>query len=204
MCGGGPIAPSRCAHPGPGGVRVPAKPVHPIYLAGRHLPLKIRDFLDYAAPRLEQAFREPANRQPWMNVHSTSVLLPKTDVDRPSPPRQESARTCRRQWNLVAYDCCNASAPFAGQVPGLASAMEGSPTQTDVRKRFPDWSKVTHSCPRPPILSGLVSAPRPPPILSLVLRVRPWATLQQQGKARRPPRQLPERCWTTLVLCRKP
>jgi hypothetical protein len=31
------------------------KPVHLIYEAGRHLPLKIRTFLDFAAPRLRQA-----------------------------------------------------------------------------------------------------------------------------------------------------
>jgi DNA-binding transcriptional LysR family regulator len=31
------------------------KPVHLIYEAGRHLPLKIRTFLDYAAPRLKRA-----------------------------------------------------------------------------------------------------------------------------------------------------
>jgi hypothetical protein len=28
-----------------------------IYEAGRHLPLKIRAFLDFAAPRLKQAIR---------------------------------------------------------------------------------------------------------------------------------------------------
>jgi DNA-binding transcriptional LysR family regulator len=33
----------------------PPKPVHLIYEAGRHLPLKIRTFLDFAAPRLKQA-----------------------------------------------------------------------------------------------------------------------------------------------------
>lgn len=31
------------------------KPVHLIYEAGRHLPLKIRTFVDYAAPRLKKA-----------------------------------------------------------------------------------------------------------------------------------------------------
>jgi DNA-binding transcriptional LysR family regulator len=35
----------------------PPKPVHLIYQAGRHLPLKIRTFLDFAAPRLKQALR---------------------------------------------------------------------------------------------------------------------------------------------------
>jgi len=35
----------------------PPKPVHLIYEAGRHLPLKIRTFLDFAAPRLKQAMR---------------------------------------------------------------------------------------------------------------------------------------------------
>ena len=34
--------------------RSPPKPVHLIYEAGRHLPLKIRAFLDYAAPRLKK------------------------------------------------------------------------------------------------------------------------------------------------------
>jgi DNA-binding transcriptional LysR family regulator len=33
------------------------RPVHLIYEAGRHLPLKIRTFLDFAAPRLKQAMR---------------------------------------------------------------------------------------------------------------------------------------------------
>lgn len=33
------------------------KPVHLIYEAGRHLPLKIRIFLDFAAPRLKHAMR---------------------------------------------------------------------------------------------------------------------------------------------------
>jgi DNA-binding transcriptional LysR family regulator len=37
--------------------RSPPKPVHLIYEAGRHLPLKIRTFLDFAAPRLKQAMR---------------------------------------------------------------------------------------------------------------------------------------------------
>jgi DNA-binding transcriptional LysR family regulator len=37
--------------------RSPPKPVHLIYEAGRHLPLKIRAFLDFAAPRLKQAMR---------------------------------------------------------------------------------------------------------------------------------------------------
>jgi DNA-binding transcriptional LysR family regulator len=37
--------------------RSPAKPVHLIYEAGRHLPLKVRTFLDYAAPRLKKAMR---------------------------------------------------------------------------------------------------------------------------------------------------
>jgi DNA-binding transcriptional LysR family regulator len=32
----------------------PPKPVHLIYEAGRHLPLKIRTFLDYAGPRLKK------------------------------------------------------------------------------------------------------------------------------------------------------
>jgi DNA-binding transcriptional LysR family regulator len=35
----------------------PPKPVHLIYEAGRHLPLKIRTFLDYAAPRLKKSMR---------------------------------------------------------------------------------------------------------------------------------------------------
>jgi len=35
--------------------RDPPKPVHLIYEAGRHLPLKIRTFLDFAAPRLKRA-----------------------------------------------------------------------------------------------------------------------------------------------------
>ena len=33
------------------------KPIHLIYEAGRHLPIKIRTFLDFAAPRLKQAMR---------------------------------------------------------------------------------------------------------------------------------------------------
>jgi DNA-binding transcriptional LysR family regulator len=37
------------------------KPVHLIYEAGRHLPLKIRTFLDYAAPRLKKAIRAIAD-----------------------------------------------------------------------------------------------------------------------------------------------
>jgi DNA-binding transcriptional LysR family regulator len=37
--------------------RSPPKSVHLIYEAGRHLPLKIRTFLDFAAPRLKQAMR---------------------------------------------------------------------------------------------------------------------------------------------------
>ena len=37
--------------------RSPAKPVHLIYEAGRHLPLKIRTFLDYASPRLKRSMR---------------------------------------------------------------------------------------------------------------------------------------------------
>lgn len=35
----------------------PPKPVHLIYEAGRHLPLKIRTFLDYAGPRLKKSIR---------------------------------------------------------------------------------------------------------------------------------------------------
>ncbi|MBR0972315.1 LysR substrate-binding domain-containing protein [Bradyrhizobium japonicum] len=35
--------------------RSPPKSVHLIYEAGRHLPMKIRTFLDFAAPRLKQA-----------------------------------------------------------------------------------------------------------------------------------------------------
>jgi DNA-binding transcriptional LysR family regulator len=35
--------------------RSPPKPVHLIYEAGRHLPIKIRVFLDFAAPRLKEA-----------------------------------------------------------------------------------------------------------------------------------------------------
>lgn len=37
--------------------RQPPKPIHLIYEAGSHLPLKIRAFLDFAAPRLKQAMR---------------------------------------------------------------------------------------------------------------------------------------------------
>jgi len=37
------------------------KPVHLIYEAGKHLPLKIRTFLDYAAPRLKKAIRAVAD-----------------------------------------------------------------------------------------------------------------------------------------------
>jgi DNA-binding transcriptional LysR family regulator len=37
------------------------KPVHLIYETGRHLPLKIRTFLDFAAPRLKQAMRALAD-----------------------------------------------------------------------------------------------------------------------------------------------
>jgi DNA-binding transcriptional LysR family regulator len=37
--------------------RQPPKPVHLIYEAGSHLPLKIRAFLDFAAPRLKHAMR---------------------------------------------------------------------------------------------------------------------------------------------------
>jgi DNA-binding transcriptional LysR family regulator len=37
--------------------RSPPKPVHMIYEAGRHLPLKIRTFLDYASPRLKKSMR---------------------------------------------------------------------------------------------------------------------------------------------------
>ena len=40
----------------------PPKPVHLIYEAGPHLPLKIRAFLDYAAPRLKAAMRALAER----------------------------------------------------------------------------------------------------------------------------------------------
>jgi DNA-binding transcriptional LysR family regulator len=35
--------------------RSPSKPVHLIYETGRHLPVKIRTFLDFAAPRLKRA-----------------------------------------------------------------------------------------------------------------------------------------------------
>jgi DNA-binding transcriptional LysR family regulator len=41
--------------------RSPSKPVHLIYEVGRHLPLKIRTFLDYAAPRLKRALRPLTN-----------------------------------------------------------------------------------------------------------------------------------------------
>lgn len=41
--------------------RSPAKPVHLIYEAGRHLPMKIRTFLDFAAPRLKRAMRSLAD-----------------------------------------------------------------------------------------------------------------------------------------------
>jgi len=37
--------------------RSPPKPVHLIYEAGRHLPLKIRTFLDYASPRMKKSMR---------------------------------------------------------------------------------------------------------------------------------------------------
>ena len=37
--------------------RARPKPVHLIYETGRHLPLKVRTFLDFAAPRLKQAIR---------------------------------------------------------------------------------------------------------------------------------------------------
>ena len=37
--------------------RSPPKQVHLIYEAGRHLPLKIRTFLDYASPRLKKSMR---------------------------------------------------------------------------------------------------------------------------------------------------
>jgi DNA-binding transcriptional LysR family regulator len=39
----------------------PPKPVHLIYEAGRHLPLKIRTFLDYAVPRLKKSMRAIAD-----------------------------------------------------------------------------------------------------------------------------------------------
>lgn len=39
----------------------PPKPVHLIYEAGRHLPLKVRAFLDFAAPRLKQLLRALAD-----------------------------------------------------------------------------------------------------------------------------------------------
>ena len=41
--------------------RAPPKPVHLIYEAGRHLPLKIRTFLDYASPRLKKSMRAIAD-----------------------------------------------------------------------------------------------------------------------------------------------
>ena len=41
--------------------RAPPKPVHLIYEAGRHLPLKIRTFLDYAGPRLKRLIAATAN-----------------------------------------------------------------------------------------------------------------------------------------------
>jgi hypothetical protein len=41
--------------------RSPPKSVHLIYEAGRHLPMKIRTFLDFAAPRLKQAMRSLAD-----------------------------------------------------------------------------------------------------------------------------------------------
>ena len=41
--------------------RSPPKPVHLIYEAGRHLPLKIRTFLDYAGPRLKKSMRAIAS-----------------------------------------------------------------------------------------------------------------------------------------------
>jgi hypothetical protein len=41
--------------------RAPPKPVHLIYEAGRHLPLKVRMFLDFAAPRLKQAMHALAD-----------------------------------------------------------------------------------------------------------------------------------------------
>lgn len=40
--------------------RSPPKPVHLIHESGRHLPLKIRTFLDYAGPRLKKAIRTVA------------------------------------------------------------------------------------------------------------------------------------------------
>jgi DNA-binding transcriptional LysR family regulator len=36
------------------------KPIHLIYEAGRHLPLKIRTFLDFAGPRLKKSMRAMA------------------------------------------------------------------------------------------------------------------------------------------------
>lgn len=41
--------------------RSPPMPVHLIYEAGKHLPLKIRTFLDFSAPRLKQAMRSLAD-----------------------------------------------------------------------------------------------------------------------------------------------
>jgi DNA-binding transcriptional LysR family regulator len=41
--------------------RPPPKPVHLIYEAGSYLPLKVRTFLDFAAPRLKQALRSLAD-----------------------------------------------------------------------------------------------------------------------------------------------
>ncbi len=41
--------------------RSPSKAVHLIYEAGQHLPLKIRTFLDFAAPRLKLALRALAD-----------------------------------------------------------------------------------------------------------------------------------------------
>lgn len=41
--------------------RSPPTPVHLIYEAQRHLPLKIRTFLDFAAPRLKRALRSLAD-----------------------------------------------------------------------------------------------------------------------------------------------
>jgi DNA-binding transcriptional LysR family regulator len=41
--------------------RSPPKPVHLIYETGRHLPLKIRTLLDFAAPRLKHAMRPLAD-----------------------------------------------------------------------------------------------------------------------------------------------
>jgi DNA-binding transcriptional LysR family regulator len=41
--------------------RAPPKPVHLIYESGKHLPLKLRTFLDFAAPRLKQTMRALAD-----------------------------------------------------------------------------------------------------------------------------------------------